>query len=192
MLDSVKTPMKEESESNEPKVEVIPEPKKEGSDFFWDNLKRDMKRNNVTLNVGDVDFTDVVSEDEEDEKKGPPIPPFGPPTFGSSPAMCLPGMSNGAPPPPPPPGGPPTMGGPPGPPPPPGGPPGPPGPPGMGGPPPPPSGSTGQRTSQKPQKRTVKLFWRELKRPNSDTIWHGVDKEWDMPDEFFSKLFRNC
>ena len=153
------------------------EPKKEGSDFFWDNLKRDMKRHCVPLSVGDVDFSDVLSEDEEDGK-GPPIPPFGPPTFH--------GAANGAippPPPPPPPGGAPMPpGGPPGPPPPPGAPPS------MmrGAPPPPPPGAP--TSAKTPQKRTVKLFWRELKRPNSDTIWNNVAAKWDMPDEFYSKL----
>ena len=180
--------------NNEEPERPKPEPvqPKSGSDCFWDNLKKNLKENNFPLFVGDVDFGDVQSEDEE-EKKGPPVPPFGPPNFG--PPMM------GVPPPPPmiggPPGGlPPPPGGPPGPPPPPGMPPGvppppgmgPPAPPGMGPPgcaPPPPLGKVGPA---KPQKRTVKLFWRELKRPASDTIWAGMDNQWAEPENFEAEL----
>ena len=148
----------------------------------------------MQLFVGDVDFSDVVHE-EDVVKSGPPIPPFGPPSFGP-PKMGANGMPG--PPPPPPPGGPPGgrpggPPGPPGPPPPPGmGPPGPPPPPGMGAGPPGPPGPPppGGAKTMKPNKRTVKLFWKELKRPNPDTIWANLDNEWQAPDDFNEELDR--
>ncbi|XP_063607014.1 serine-rich adhesin for platelets-like isoform X3 [Penaeus indicus] len=163
----------------------VPEPpKKSENDIQWELL---MKHLNRPLQLCDLDFSDLNAQDDqltlESNKPGCPPPP--PPPGGAQPA---------GPPPPPPPAGPPP------PPPPAGGPPPPPpvplkrpGPPpapaapqdGDAPPPPPPpqNGVDGQQDdSNKPHKtkKTIKLFWKEVRDPRipEATIW---DKMEDIP-----------
>ncbi|XP_042868398.1 uncharacterized protein LOC122250818 isoform X2 [Penaeus japonicus] len=163
----------------------VPEPpKKSENDIQWELL---MKHLNRPLQLCDLDFSDLTAQDDqvtvEVNKPGGPPPP--PPPGGTIPA---------GPPPPPPPGGPPPppppVGGPPPPPPAPGKRPGPPPPPsapqdGDAPPPPPPpqNGVDGQQEdSSKPHKtkKTIKLFWKEVRDPRipEATIW---DKMEDIP-----------
>ncbi|XP_047477438.1 FH1/FH2 domain-containing protein 3-like isoform X9 [Penaeus chinensis] len=163
----------------------VPEPpKKSENDIQWELL---MKHLNRPLQLCDLDFSDLNAQDDqvmlESNKPGCPPPP--PLPGGAQPA---------GPPPPPPPAGPPP------PPPPAGGPPPPPpaplkrpGPPpapaapqdGDAPPPPPPpqNGVDGQQDeANKPHKtkKTIKLFWKEVRDPRipEATIW---DKMEDIP-----------
>ncbi|XP_076448722.1 FH1/FH2 domain-containing protein 3-like isoform X2 [Babylonia areolata] len=147
-----------------------PEPeKKTESDMQWDRIQRRLKRQ---LKIKDMDFTDLVDEDDQDV--------FAPPKLDFD-------MMGGMPPPPPPPG----MGLPPPPPPPLGG--APPPPPPHGLPPPPPPPSLGGMPSPVPsnlppppganlpkKKKTVKLHWRALQtveQPHASTKGETVWKE---------------
>lgn len=148
---------------------------KSESELQWEELEARLNR---ALRLKDLDFTDLVSEDEEDCTKpkrvsngigGPPPPP---PPFG------------GAPPPPPP------MGGAPPPPPPMGGAPPPP-PPGMGKPP-----TTGGPSKSK---KTIRLHWRDLRHdlanpvPNGkvkETVWLGLAPVRVDPERM-ERLFEN-
>ena len=175
-------------DASKPKSEQInrPEPKKaEKSDVdcFWDALKSDMKREKMY--VGDCDFSDVLSEDEEIMGV-----PYGAPTFPSSggpppppplllpPRPSIPGM--GAPPPPPPPGAPPPSGAPPA----------PPGPPGGAPPPPPGTINTQGKWKEGVKKiKNIRLFWSEVKpKGTSDSIWNKIGSEFKAPENFYSKL----
>ncbi|XP_072527174.1 FH1/FH2 domain-containing protein 1 isoform X2 [Salminus brasiliensis] len=148
----------------------------------WEQLQPSSK----ALRIKDLDFSDLLEEedidvldiDAFDSGMINGIPPPPPPGGGSG---CFP-----PPPPPPPPPGPAGLAPPPPPPPPPpapgrlGGPPPPPPPPGM--PPPPPSQATDPAFIKKC--KTVKLFWKELKQPDSPrkckfgrgTVWASLDK----------------
>ncbi|XP_062404473.1 FH1/FH2 domain-containing protein 1 isoform X2 [Sardina pilchardus] len=142
----------------------------------WDQLQPSSR----ALRIKDLDFSDLKEEEDIDVldmdtfdtglSNGMPPPP--PP---------MPGLGPGPPPPPPPPPG---MGSPPPPPPPPpgGGPPPPPPPPGM--PPPPPAPLHASDPVFAKKRKTVKLFWKELKQPDSPrkcrfghgTVWASLDK----------------
>ena len=131
--------------------------------------------------VGDCDFSDVLSDDEEDKigvpygppsfdhpSSGPPVPPPPPMLLPPKP-MMPPGAMGGAPPPPPPPGGPP-----------------PPAPPGMGmAPPPPPPGTINTLGTFKQaanKVRNLKLFWKEIKRTQPESIWTKIGAEFKAPE----------
>ncbi|KAG7239585.1 hypothetical protein INR49_028737 [Caranx melampygus] len=137
----------------------------------WDQLQPSAE----ALRIKDLDFSDLLDEEDIDvldmdtfdssssfSLSGIPPPPPPPPGLGAPPP----------PPPPPPPGG--SCPPPPPPPPPPGAPPPPPG--------PPPLSSAGAFPQKK--KKTVKLFWKELKqaeRPQKcrfgrGTVWASLDK----------------
>ncbi|XP_076143091.1 FH1/FH2 domain-containing protein 1 [Alosa pseudoharengus] len=144
----------------------------------WDQLQPSSR----ALRIKDLDFSDLKEEedidvldmDSFDSGLSNGIPPPPPP---------MPGLGAGPPPPPPPPP-PPGMGSPPPPPPPPpgGGPPPPPPPPGM--PPPPPAPLHASDPVFAKKRKTVKLFWKELKQPDSPrkgrfghgTVWASLDK----------------
>ncbi|KAI4888659.1 hypothetical protein NFI96_033826 [Prochilodus magdalenae] len=160
-------------------------PLSRGNQDAWDQLQPKSK----ALRIKDLDFSDLLEEEDIDV--------LDIDTFDT-------GMVNGIPPPPPPPGG--RLGSlpPPPPPPPPGpagmsSPPPPPPPPpvpgGLGGPfppPPPPPGMPPPPLSLSPapdpafvkKRKTVKLFWKELKQPDSPrkckfgrgTVWASLDK----------------
>ncbi|XP_041853639.1 FH1/FH2 domain-containing protein 1 isoform X2 [Melanotaenia boesemani] len=136
-----------------------------GAADAWDQLQPSA----AALRIKDLDFSDLL--DEED------IDVLDMDTFDSS-SSCLPGLP-GLPPPPPPL---PPLGMAPPPPPPPGGiAPPPPPPPPLGAPPPPPFSSP---VSQQKKKKTVKLFWKELKQADGPqkccfgrgTVWASLDK----------------
>ncbi|XP_036390477.1 FH1/FH2 domain-containing protein 1 isoform X2 [Megalops cyprinoides] len=148
---------------------------RDSSQGAWDQLQPSIR----ALKIKDLDFSDLMEEEDIDV--------LDVDSFDS-------GMSNGGaiPPPPPPMGG---LGAPPPPPPPPlgGAPPPPPPPPPPGGgppPPPPPPGMPPTPASQAPdpafakKRKTVKLFWKELKQPDSPrkckfgrgTVWASLDK----------------
>ncbi|XP_070985459.1 FH1/FH2 domain-containing protein 1-like isoform X2 [Oncorhynchus clarkii lewisi] len=150
----------------------------------WDQLQPSSK----ALKIKDLDFSDLMEEEDIDVLDvdvfdvgvgrpggGGGIPPPPPP---------IPGLASAPPPPPPPPGAP-FMSIPPPPPPPPGG--------GLCSPPPPPPGappSSSSSSSQTPdpafakKRKTVKLFWKELKQSDSPrkckfgrgTVWASLDK----------------
>ncbi|XP_023646104.2 FH1/FH2 domain-containing protein 1 isoform X1 [Paramormyrops kingsleyae] len=154
-------------------------PLSRGSQGGWDRLQP----SNRQLRIKDLDFSDLQEEEDIDVldvdsfDAGVPngLPPPPPP---------LPGLGSPPPPPPPPPPGVPGLGSPPPPPPPPGiGFPGiPPPPPAPGMPPPPPSASPDPAFAKK--RKTVKLFWKELKQSDSPrkckfgrgTVWASLDK----------------
>ncbi|XP_031425076.1 FH1/FH2 domain-containing protein 1 isoform X2 [Clupea harengus] len=156
------------------KTQMTPLPR--DSQDAWDQLQPSSR----ALRIKDLDFSDLKEEedidvldmDAFDSGLSNGIPPPPPP---------MPGLG-AAPPPPPPPPGPPGMASPPPPPPPPpcGGPPPPPPPPGM--PPPAPLHATDPVFAKK--RKTVKLFWKELKQPDSPrkclfgygTVWASLDK----------------
>ncbi|XP_063336614.1 FH1/FH2 domain-containing protein 1 isoform X2 [Pelmatolapia mariae] len=147
------------------------------SNDAWDQLQPSA----AALRIKDLDFSDLLDEEDIDvldidtfdssassfTLSGIPPPPPPPPGMPGAPPP---------PPPPPPPGG---LAPPPPPPPPPGGlaPPPPPPPPGV--PPPPPSLEASQK-----KKKTVKLFWKELKQADGPkkcrfgrgTVWASLDK----------------
>uniref|UniRef100_A0A8C7JRE6 GBD/FH3 domain-containing protein n=1 Tax=Oncorhynchus kisutch TaxID=8019 RepID=A0A8C7JRE6_ONCKI len=152
----------------------------------WDQLQPSSK----ALKIKDLDFSDLMEEEDIDvldvdvfdvgvgrpSGGGGGIPPPPPP---------IPGLASAPPPPPPPPGAP-FMSIPPPPPPPPGG--------GLCSPPPPPPPgappSSSSSSSQTPdpafakKRKTVKLFWKELKQSDSPrkckfgrgTVWASLDK----------------
>uniref|UniRef100_A0A8C7JPX8 Formin homology 2 domain containing 1 n=1 Tax=Oncorhynchus kisutch TaxID=8019 RepID=A0A8C7JPX8_ONCKI len=152
----------------------------------WDQLQPSSK----ALKIKDLDFSDLMEEEDIDVLDvdvfdvgvgrpgggGGGIPPPPPP---------IPGLASAPPPPPPPPGAP-FMSIPPPPPPPPGG--------GLCSPPPPPPPgappSSSSSSSQTPdpafakKRKTVKLFWKELKQSDSPrkckfgrgTVWASLDK----------------
>ncbi|XP_030649979.1 FH1/FH2 domain-containing protein 1 [Chanos chanos] len=146
----------------------------------WEQLQPSSK----DLKIKDLDFSDLMEDEDIDvldidtfdmgvSNRIPPPPP------------SMPGLGAVPPPPPPPPPGAPGTGAPPPPPPPPpgggpGGAPRPPPPPGMPPPPPPP----GADPAFAKKKKTVKLFWKELKQPDSPrkckfgrgTVWASLDK----------------
>ncbi|XP_071256536.1 FH1/FH2 domain-containing protein 1 isoform X3 [Salvelinus alpinus] len=157
----------------------------------WDQLQPSSK----ALKIKDLDFSDLMQEEDIDVLDvdvfdvgvgrpggGGGVPPPPPP---------MPGLASAPPPPPPPPPpGAPCMSLPPPPPPPPGGglcAPPPPPPPGA---PPPPFSSSSSSSSQAPdpafakKRKTVKLFWKELKQSDSPrkckfgrgTVWASLDK----------------
>ncbi|XP_035760452.1 FH1/FH2 domain-containing protein 1, partial [Neolamprologus brichardi] len=150
----------------------------------WDQLQPSA----AALRIKDLDFSDLLDEEDIDVLdidtldcstssftlsgiSPPPPPPPGMP--GAPPPPPPPGGFAPPPPPPPPPGG----LAPPPPPPPPGVPPPPPPPPGV--PPPPPLLGASQK-----KKKTVKLFWKELKQADGPkkcrfgrgTVWASLDK----------------
>ncbi|KAK4311085.1 hypothetical protein Pmani_017392 [Petrolisthes manimaculis] len=150
---------------------VTPEPpKKSENDIQWENL---IKHLNRPLNLCDLDFSDLISDDDslsvETQSVGvPPPPPPPPPMFGA------PAPPFGAPPPPPPPSGVPFPPAPPV-------PPAPPGPRpssvvGEGCSPLPNSEENGHPRNQK-TKKTIKLFWKEVREdPRVDsTVWTNID-----------------
>ncbi|KAK2913875.1 hypothetical protein Q8A67_002274 [Cirrhinus molitorella] len=155
-------------------------PLSRGSQDAWEKLQPSSR----PLRIKDLDFSDLMEEEDIDVldidtfdtglPNGVPPPPPPVPGLGSAP---LP-----PPPPPPPPPGPAGLAPPPPPPPPPGGlsvPPPPP-PPGLL----PPSPSQGNDLAFLKKRKTVKLFWKELKQPDSPrkckfgrgTVWASLDK----------------
>lgn len=158
------------------KTQMTPLPR--DSQDAWDQLQPSSR----ALRIKDLDFSDLKEEedidvldmDSFDSGMSNGIPPPPPP---------MPGLGAAPPPPPPPP--PPGMLSPPPPPPPPppgGGPPPPPPPPGM--PPPPPTSQQAIDAVFAKKRKTVKLFWKELKQPDSPrkcrfghgTVWASLDK----------------
>lgn len=160
-----------------------------GASEAWDQLQP----SSSSLRIKDLDFSDLLDEEDIDvldmdsldsssvasNLSSIPPPPPPPPGAGPPPPPPPPPLPGLPPPPPPPPGLPP----PPPPPPPPGGavPPPPP-------PPPPPLGVKAASLSDAPKKKkkTVKLFWRELKQAEGrgeqkcrfgrGTVWASLDK----------------
>ncbi|XP_026071066.1 FH1/FH2 domain-containing protein 1-like isoform X5 [Carassius auratus] len=148
-------------------------PLSRGSQDAWEKLQPSSR----PLRIKDLDFSDLMEEEDIDVldidtfdtslPNGVPPPP--PPVPGSAPP----------PPPPPPPPGPASLAPPP-PPPPPGGLSVPPPPPGLL----PPSPSQGNDPAFLKKRKTVKLFWKELKQPESPrkckfgrgTVWASLDK----------------
>ncbi|XP_051511213.1 FH1/FH2 domain-containing protein 1-like isoform X3 [Myxocyprinus asiaticus] len=155
-------------------------PLSRGSQDSWEHLQSSSR----PLRIKDLDFTDLIDEEDIDvldiDTFDTALPNGMPP-----PPPPVPGLCSGPPPPPPPPP-PPGQAGlasppPPPPPPPPGGLYVPPPPPGL----PPTSPSQGIINPEFVQKRkTVKLFWKELKQPDSPrkckfgrgTVWASLDK----------------
>uniref|UniRef100_A0A3B1K9Z4 Formin homology 2 domain containing 1 n=1 Tax=Astyanax mexicanus TaxID=7994 RepID=A0A3B1K9Z4_ASTMX len=147
----------------------------------WENLQPSSK----ALRIKDLDFSDLLEEEDIDVLD---IDTFDTGMVNGIPPPPPPGGGLGCLPPPPPPPPPPGLAGlspPPPPPPPPSsarlsGPPPPPPPPGM--PPPPPSLAADPAFVKK--RKTVKLFWKELKQPDSPrkckfgrgTVWASLDK----------------
>uniref|UniRef100_A0A8D3C8S3 Formin homology 2 domain containing 1 n=1 Tax=Scophthalmus maximus TaxID=52904 RepID=A0A8D3C8S3_SCOMX len=135
----------------------------------WDQLQPSA----AALRIKDLDFSDLLDEEDIDVLDMDALD-------STSSSSCF----SGIPPPPPPPPGMAAAPPPPPPPPPPGGlaPPPPPPPPGAPPPPPPPSSSSSPFSQTK--KKTVKLFWKELKqadRPEKcrfgrGTVWASLDK----------------
>jgi len=144
-----------------------PEPDEREGETQWEKILTSTTR---PLHICDIDFTDLHDEDEDENQKAlpsdgsAPAPPPPPPTMGPVPPPPPPG----APLPPPPPGAPlppPLPGIPP--------PPGAPAPPAM--PTPPKNPELNPITNYRKTKKTIKLFWREL-RDNSHvlkdkTVW---------------------
>lgn len=148
-------------------IQVPEPPKKSENDIQWELL---IKHLNRPLTLCDLDFNDLTEVDDqlvpETQQTGVPPPPPPPPTGAPPP----PPPPTGAPPPPPPPGGVP--------------PPPPPGMPSADGdappPPPPPMNGVDRTDDSKPQKtkKTIKLFWREVRedpRIPEGSIWDKVD-----------------
>lgn len=163
-----------------------------GPSDAWDQLQPSAS----SLRIKDLDFSDLMDEEDIDVldmdtfdstlasrvsgvPPPPPLPPQGP---GLAPPPPPPGPGLAPPPPPP---LPPSLGGPLGaaPPPAPPPPPLPPGAPPLA-PPPPPLSPFGADSTLKKKKKTVKLFWRELKQADSPqkcrfgrgTVWASLDK----------------
>uniref|UniRef100_A0A8C1YVF6 Formin homology 2 domain containing 1 n=1 Tax=Cyprinus carpio TaxID=7962 RepID=A0A8C1YVF6_CYPCA len=150
-------------------------PLSRGSQDAWEKLQPSSR----PLRIKDLDFSDLMEEEDIDVldidtfdtglPNGVPPPPPPMPGLGSAPP----------PPPPPPPPGPPGLAPPP-PLPPPGGLSVPPPPPGLL----PPSPSQGNDLAFLKKRKTVKLFWKELKQPDSPrkckfgrgTVWASLDK----------------
>ncbi|XP_056605611.1 FH1/FH2 domain-containing protein 1 isoform X6 [Triplophysa dalaica] len=151
-------------------------PLSRGSQDTWGHLQPSSR----PLHIKDLDFTDLMEEedidvldiDTFDNAFSHGIPPPPPP---------VPGLGSAIPPPPPPPPGPAGLAPPPPPPPPPFG--------GLCVPPPPPgmpslSPSQGINPAFLTKRKTVKLFWKELKQPDSPrkcrfgrgTVWVTLDK----------------
>uniref|UniRef100_A0A672LE19 Formin homology 2 domain containing 1 n=1 Tax=Sinocyclocheilus grahami TaxID=75366 RepID=A0A672LE19_SINGR len=151
-------------------------PLSRGSQDAWEKLQPSSR----PLRIKDLDFSDLMEEEDIDVLDidtfdtglpyGLPPPPPPVPGLGSAPP----------PPPPPPPPGPAGLAPPPPPPPPPGG---------LSVPPPPPglllpSPSQGNDPAILKKRKTVKLFWKELKQPDSPrkckfgrgTVWASLDK----------------
>ncbi|XP_069960230.1 serine-rich adhesin for platelets-like isoform X4 [Cherax quadricarinatus] len=144
------------------KIKEVLSPKKSENDIQWELL---IKHLNRPLTLCDLDFTDLTSDDDRliTETQTPGVPPPPPP-----PPVGVP-LPPGAPPPPPPPSGvPPAPGMPPAPP----------------APPAPPSSvedSQSQESSQlkiKKTKKTIKLFWKEVRedpRIHNTTVWDKIE-----------------
>ncbi|XP_066288519.1 FH1/FH2 domain-containing protein 3-like isoform X25 [Branchiostoma lanceolatum] len=174
--------MKVEEKKEEKKP---PPPPKSEQDQLWENLMN----TNRELIIKDMDFTDLIGDDDADvlspfhgmSTSTDGFPPRPPPNLfgGPPPPPCV--FPGGVPPPPPPPG---IPGAPPPPPPPFGGPPPPPGAP----PPPPPPKAPGSghlgpapKNSAIPakKKKTVRLFWKEVNHyvpptvanANKESLW---------------------
>ncbi|CAH1269292.1 FHOD3 [Branchiostoma lanceolatum] len=174
--------MKVEEKKEEKKP---PPPPKSEQDQLWENLMN----TNRELIIKDMDFTDLIGDDDADvlspfhgmSMSTDGFPPRPPPNLfgGPPPPPCV--FPGGVPPPPPPPG---IPGAPPPPPPPFGGPPPPPGAP----PPPPPPKAPGSghlgpapKNSAIPakKKKTVRLFWKEVNHyvpptvanANKESLW---------------------
>ncbi|XP_051787637.1 FH1/FH2 domain-containing protein 1 isoform X2 [Erpetoichthys calabaricus] len=178
-------------------------------DFTWDKLETSSR----ALKIKDLDFSDLLDEEDidvldidgfdGDVSKGSMIPTQATQFLGTTAPPPPPGVFSPPPPPPPPP--PPGVPPPPPPPPPPGvppPPPPPPPPPGMPPPPPPlplqanfpfpppPAGYVTSSLTSPPElpltkkRKTVKLFWQELKQPEGPrkckfgrgTLWASLDK----------------
>ncbi|XP_050972098.1 FH1/FH2 domain-containing protein 1 isoform X3 [Labeo rohita] len=151
-------------------------PLSRGSRDAWEKLQPSSR----PLRIKDLDFSDLMEEEDIDVldidtfdtglPNGVPPPPPPMPGLGSPPP----------PPPPPPPPGPSSLAPPPPPPPPPGGLSVPPPPPGLL----PPSPFQGNDPAFLKKRKTVKLFWKELKQPDSPrkckfgrgTVWASLDK----------------
>ncbi|XP_048402593.1 FH1/FH2 domain-containing protein 1 isoform X2 [Stegostoma tigrinum] len=184
---SLKEQFSIEAELNEKNVEKTSVMKKD-SEHMWDQLEVSPR----VLIIKDLDFTDLREEEDIDVLD---IDPCVTKATAQQDLSGSPGSSvvPSAPPPPPPP----LLGGPPPPPPPPpGGPPPPPPPPlpfgkpsGSPLPPPPPptnvSPSQGANSTLTKKRKTVKLFWKELKQPEGPsrsckfgrgTVWASLDK----------------
>uniref|UniRef100_A0A673M2B0 FH1/FH2 domain-containing protein 1-like n=1 Tax=Sinocyclocheilus rhinocerous TaxID=307959 RepID=A0A673M2B0_9TELE len=152
-------------------------PLSRGSQDAWEKLQPSSR----PLRIKDLDFSDLMDEEDIDVldidtfdtglPNGVPPPPPPVPGLGSAPPP---------PPPPPPPPGPASLAPPPPLPPPPGGLSVPPPPPGLL----PPSLSQGNDPAFLNKRKTVKLFWKELKQPDSPrkckfgrgTVWASLDK----------------
>ncbi|XP_076003063.1 FH1/FH2 domain-containing protein 1 isoform X2 [Genypterus blacodes] len=147
----------------------------------WDQLQPTAD----ALRIKDLDFSDLKDDEDIDVLDMDTFDSVPASFSGIPPPPPMPGCAGALPPPPPPP---PLPGGivvppaPPPPPPPPGAPPPPPPPPPPGAPLPPPFGSEGPFGKRK--KKTVKLFWKELKQADSPqrcrfgrgTVWASLDK----------------
>lgn len=159
-------------------------PLSRGSQDAWEKLQPSSR----PLRIKDLDFSDLMEEEDIDVldidtfdtglPNGVPPPPPPVPGLGSAPPPPPPPPGLAPPPPPPPP--PPGLAPPPPPPPPPGG---------LGVPPPPPgllplSPSQGNDPAFLKKRKTVKLFWKELKEPDRPrkckfgrgTVWASLDK----------------
>eukprot|EP00090_Calanus_glacialis_P046943 TRINITY_DN9471_c0_g1_i2.p1 TRINITY_DN9471_c0_g1~~TRINITY_DN9471_c0_g1_i2.p1 ORF type:complete len:1990 (-),score=532.71 TRINITY_DN9471_c0_g1_i2:402-6158(-) len=145
-------------ETESPVPPGSPEPDEREGETQWEKILTNTTR---PLLICDIDFTDLHDEDDDEKPKAvtsdgsAPAPPPMPPAMGPVP----PPLPPGAPMPPPPPGAPP--------------PPGPPPPPAM--PMPPKNPELNSITNYRKTKKTIKLFWREL-RDNSHilkdkTVW---------------------
>ncbi|XP_029767886.1 FH1/FH2 domain-containing protein 1 [Terrapene carolina triunguis] len=166
-----------EAEANAQNVErALLTPFKKDFEFMWDRLEAGP----MLLKIKDLDFSDLGEEEDFDALEQGAVgndsfhvPPPPPPGTG---ALTAGGLLAPPPPPPPPPSCPPPPGCPPPPPPPvPGCPP----PPALLGPPAP----DGRSPAKK--KKTVKLFWKELKHPSSragagrfgrSTVWASLER----------------
>ncbi|KAL8588249.1 hypothetical protein ACOMHN_057967 [Nucella lapillus] len=157
-------PSKPEGPRDVPPVPAEPEKKTE-SDMQWDRIQRRLKRQ---LKIKDMDFTDLMDDDDNDVFAPPPLHfdmmASPPPPLGGMPPPPPPLMGCGLPPPPP------LMGLPP------------PPPPSLGGmAPPPPSNLPPPPGANLPKKKkTVKLHWRPLntvEQPHPTTKGETVWKE---------------